>query len=109
MTQLSLIDGDTGLQVLVKTPSTSREFRMDFGNLLRGDSIASVASVVVTTVGDVVGSAAVSASAGTPEGRYVTFALSGGTHRERYKILVSVTTAAGHTLQGAGMLYVRSL
>lgn len=101
------IDPDTGLVVLVKQPAESREFAMDFTNLLVGSALSSVNSVVQANQNKVGGSTALTLGTPAVDGDSVTVQISDGTDDENYKITAEVVDTAGNTLEGEGMLYVR--
>lgn len=109
---MSHVDAATGLPVLVKQPSESREYDLDFTALLvPGETIAGITSVGSTIMGKVVGSADVSigSSSITSDSLKVRVRISGGTNGEDYKITAVVTTNQGNTVEGEGILRVIDL
>lgn len=99
----------TASTFLLKQPSETRNYIMDFTNLLGTDVISSVTSVSHTLRGGdtsdlVLGTASVIGS-----GMKVAFNISSGTHYNTYRVAVLVTTIAGQTLEGDGMLIVSNI
>jgi hypothetical protein len=91
-----------GLQTLKKQPSESRVYDMDFAaNMVAGETVTAVSSVVVDPVGLTIGTAVFS-------GQRIQFRLSAGTAGITYKITVVVATSAGNTLEGDGLLRVEN-
>ena len=88
--------------VLVKQPSETLPYAIDFTNLLpTGDTLASVTSVTATPSGTghlTLGTAAIS-------GTEVQFTIAGGEERT-YRIEALVVTAAGNIIEGDGRLLV---
>ena len=89
----------TAPQMLIKQPGETREFSMDFSNLLASSETISSPVVTSTPSGLTIGSATVSSGK-------VLFDISGGTHPVRYRIEVTVTSSGGSTLVGDGILKV---
>lgn len=106
MTQRAYVDPDTGLAVLTKQPLETKVFRIDFGNMLRGELLSSVSSVTATAQGKVAGAAAITPSSLSVSGRFVLFTMTGGTDGEHYKVTATVVSTSGQTLEADGMLYV---
>lgn len=89
---------------LIKQPSESRLFAMDFSaNLAAGESLASVVSVTVDKAGLTI------TDPPTYGGTKAQQRISGGTAETRYKVTFVVTTSAGNTLEGEGILQVMDL
>jgi hypothetical protein len=89
------------MTTLVKQPSESRLYKMDFKRSLDSeDKIMSVASVVATPSTVVIGEA-------VSDDRHVSFRVSGGTSGESYNITVVVITSKGETIEGDGLLIVK--
>jgi len=86
---------------LVKQPTETRAYAIDFVNLLAsGDSLASVTSGPTSTpTGLTFGSTAIS-------GTQVQFTIAGGTAGTSYRVEVIVTTANGEIIEGDGDLIV---
>lgn len=98
------------LPIRTKQPSEERLFDMDFGAVLRdGGELASVISAVAINQGNVDGSAELTVGSKSYSGEIAQVWLSGGTDLEDYQITIKVTTVAGETLEGDGMLQVREL
>lgn len=92
---------------LVKQPSESRLYSMDFSALLAaGESIASVTSFTAATPPD---AAALTISAIAASGPYAQARIAGGTAAFRYTVTAVVLTSLGNTLEGEGLLQVRNL
>ena len=89
----------TAPELLVKQPGESRQFSMEFANLLTTGETISDPVVTSTPSGLTVGSATVS-------GSKIVFTLASGTHPVRYRIEVTVTSSGGATLVGDGILRV---
>lgn len=101
-------DPETDLFVLTKQPWEELRYDMDFSGQMRdGDDLSSVSTVVVTNMGEVVGSDDVTASGETVSGDIAQVKLSGGTDLENYKITIRAITTDGDKIEGDGMLYVR--
>lgn len=90
----------------IKQPSESRLFTMEFAALLgTGESLSTVVTVVVDKVTVpvlVVSNTAVSGST-------LTFRLAAGLGGTRYKVTGIVTTSAGNTLEGEGIIQVEDV
>lgn len=98
------------LPIRTKQPAEVRLFDMDFRAVLRdGGSIASVSSATAANQGNVIGSAELTVGSTSYSGTKAQVWLSGGTDLEDYQVTITVTTAAGETLEGDGMLQVREL
>jgi len=89
----------TAPQMLIKQPGETREFSMDFSNLLASSETISSPTVTSTPAGLTIGSATISSGK-------VLFDISSGTHPVRYRIEVTVTSSGGSTLVGDGILKV---
>lgn len=89
---------------LIKQPSESRQFSMDFSALLApGESISSVTSVTALPAGLTLSGAPVSS------GAIATQRIAGGTNAIRYVVTYVVLTSLGNTLEGEGILQVKDL
>ena len=86
--------------VYIKQPSETKEYAIDFANLLAtGDSLAAVTSVTGTPSGlTITGESIV--------GTTVAFTVAGGADGVTYTIEVIATTTNGETLEGDGYLVV---
>lgn len=90
-------------QTLVKQPSESRLFSMDFSGLLAsGETVSGVTSATADKAGLVLGAPAFTTSAAQVR-------ISGGTDGVTYKITFVVTTSLSNTLEGEGLLSVEDL
>lgn len=103
---IEYVDAPTGLPLLEKQPAETRRFYMDFGEKLRGRTIASIVSLSIAGLGRITGAAALTPGAQTITGDSVTFTIAGGTSGEVYKITVLITDSDGNTLEGDGALLV---
>ncbi len=91
-------------QTLVKQPSESRVFAMDFAaQLADGESLTSVSSVTAAPSGLTISGAA------TLSGAVASQRIAGGTAGVRYVVTFVVTTSASNTLEGEGYLLVKEL
>jgi len=89
---------------LIKQPAESRLYTMDFSGLLaRGETLAGVTSVTATPTGLTL------VDPPTYSGVYASQRISGGTSGTRYTVTFLVTTSAGNTLEGEGILQVKDL
>lgn len=105
---MSYTDPDTDLFVLTKQPWEELRYDMDFSGQMRdGDDLSSVSAVVITNMGQVVGSGDVTSSGEVVSGDIAQVKLSGGTDLENYKITIRAITTDGDKIEGDGMLYVR--
>ncbi len=101
--------GVTAPQQLVKQPTETRTFSIDFSALLAsGESIKSSGPAPVVT-SQFAGGATTDLTIGTPAvvGNTVEFTIAGGTDCERYRIECLITTSSGQILEGDGILKVR--
>lgn len=88
------------MSVLIKQPSESKVYAIDFANLLdTGDSIDTVTSVESTPAGPTIFDKAKS-------GTEVRFTVADGTDGVFYTLEAIVETTNGETLEGEGYLYV---
>jgi glycine cleavage system aminomethyltransferase T len=92
------------MTVLIKQPSESRVYAVNFRNLLAaGDSVKTVTSVTASPTAELtIGTAVIS----SPR---VKFRVEDGVAGTSYRINVIVTTAGGDTLEGDGDLEVSNL
>lgn len=92
------------MTVLIKQPSESRVYAVNFRNLLAaGDSVKTVVSVTTSPAAQLtLGTAVIS----SPR---VKFRVEDGNAGTSYKITVTVTTTSGDTLEGDGELEVANL
>lgn len=95
-----------GAPTVIKQPSESRLYTMEFAALLGvGESLSTVVSVVVDKVTVPVLSVANTAVSGST----LTFRLAAGLGGTRYKVTGIVTTSAGNTLEGEGIVQVEDI
>jgi hypothetical protein len=93
-----------GPQTLIKQPSESRLFSMDFSALLApSETVTGVTSVTALPAGLTLSGSAV-ASGATANQRIL-----GGAGGVMYKVTFVVTTSLGNTLEGEGLLKVEDL
>lgn len=93
---------------LEKQPSESRLFDVDYsGDLLTGDTIATIVSSTITSKNHVAGSVLASLDSSNIGTGVVQLRISGGTDKEQYLVTVIITTTLGDTLEGDGLLNVR--
>ena len=93
-----------GVPTLIKQPSESRLYTMEFAaNLDEAETITGVSSVVAAPSGLTLD--------GPPgfSGTKATQRIAGGTNGVLYKVTFVVTTSNGNTLEGEGHLRVREL
>lgn len=88
---------------LIKQPSESRLFGMDFAARLGNDELLTVTSVSASPTG-----LTLSGSPGI-SGTEATQRIAGGTSGVKYKVTFVVVTAGGNTLEGEGILQVKDL
>lgn len=89
---------------LIKQPSESRLYSMDFSALLaKGETLSSVSSVVSTPAGLTLSGAA------SVSGVFAQQRITGGTSGIEYIVTFVVLTSAGNTLEGEGILQVKDL
>lgn len=95
------------MDTLVKQPSESRLFSMDFAALLaRGETVSSVSSVSITpTTSSPLSTSGAAAVSGTSAQQRLTGGLAG----TRYKVTFVVVTSLSNTLEGEGYLHVKDL
>jgi len=107
---MSTVDPATGLEVLIKQPSESREYDLDFSNLLGEEElIKTVVSVTSQIMGKVSGSSNVNivGYGVTSDRKKVRMRIEGGTDKEDYKITAQVDTYHNNRLEGEGILRVK--
>lgn len=91
----------SSIPTVIKQPSESRLYTMEFAALLAaGESLSAVTSVTV----DKVTTPVLAVSATAVSGSTLTFRLAGGLGGTRYKVTGIVTTSAGNTLEGEGIV-----
>lgn len=89
------------IPTVIKQPSESRLYTMEFAALLgSGETLSTVVSVLV----DKVTSPVLAVSATAVSGTQLTFRLASGLAGTRYKVTGIVTTSAGNTIEGEGII-----
>lgn len=89
---------------LIKQPSESRLYSMDFSPMLaHGETIASVTSCVATPVGLTLSGAPAASTV------FAHQRILGGTSGVRYTVTFVVLTSLGNTLEAEGILQVKDL
>ena len=107
---MSTVDPATGLEVLIKQPFESREYDLDFSNLLEEDEyLKTIISVTSTNLGKQSGSTNVTivGYSITSDKKKVRMRIEGGTNGEDYKITAQVDTYYNNRLEGEGLLRVK--
>jgi hypothetical protein len=99
-------------QRLVKQPSETRKFGMEFNNLLgTSETISTITSVVAEKIDGSVSdltlsSSGIESSTVSSKNSLVTFWVAGGTTGNTYKLEVLAVTSSSAILEGDGILYV---
>ena len=99
-------------QRLVKQPSETRKFGMEFNNLLgTSETITTITSVsaekIDGSVSDLtLSSSGIESSTVSSKNSLVTFWIAGGTTGNTYKLEVLAVTSSSAILEGDGILYV---
>jgi hypothetical protein len=89
------------LTTVIKQPSESRLFTMEFAALLAdGETVTGITSVTVAPVT----ASPLTASGNTFAGTQIQFRLAGGLETTRYKVTAIITTSSGNTLEGEGLV-----
>ena len=97
---------------LVKQPTETRKFGMEFNNLLgTSETVSSITSVVSekihgSTTDLTITSSGIETSTVSSKNSLVTFWVAGGTTGNTYKIEVLVATSSSAVLEGDGILFV---
>ena len=97
---------------LVKQPTETRKFGMEFNNLLgTSETVSSITSVVSekidgSTTDLTISSSGIETSTVSSKNSLVTFWVAGGTTGNTYKIEVLVATSSSAVLEGDGILFV---
>ena len=97
---------------LVKQPTETRKFGMEFNNLLGTcETVSSITSVVSekidgSTTDLTITSSGIETSTVSSKNSLVTFWVAGGTTGNTYKIEVLVATSSSAVLEGDGILFV---
>lgn len=90
-----------GIPTVIKQPSESRLYVMEFAAMLgSGEALSSVVSVTI----DKVTLSPLTKSGEAVSGTSLTFRLAGGLAGTKYKVTGIVTTSAGNTLEGEGIV-----
>lgn len=99
-------------QRLVKQPSETRKFGMEFDNLLStSETITTITSVFAEKIDGstsdlAITSSGIESSAVSSKNSLVTFWIAGGTTGNTYKLEVLAVTSSSAILEGDGILYV---
>ena len=99
-------------QRLVKQPSETRKFGMEFNNLLDTSEIVSGITSINSEKIDqsssdlTIATTGIETSSVSNKNSLVTFWVSGGTTGNTYKLEVLVNTSSSAILEGDGILYV---
>ena len=99
-------------QRLVKQPSETRKFGMEFNNLLgTSETISTITSVIAEKIDGSVSdltlsSSGIDSSTVSSKNSLVTFWVAGGTTGNTYKLEVLAVTSSSAILEGDGILYV---
>lgn len=92
--------------LLRKSPSTSRNYYVDFGAWaelnINGDTIASASTVTVSPSGPTIGSPVIS-------GTKIVFNIAGGSAGNTYTLTVTCTTSSGAVLSCKPILVVENI
>lgn len=105
---LEFIDVDTGLPLLEKVITETRQYYIDLTEKLRNASISNVISISTTPLGRVTSASALNILTFGIEGDAVYFSISGGTAGEVYRVTARVIDSSGQTLEGSGALLLTS-
>ncbi len=93
----------TAPEILIKQPSESLSYAIDFDKLLGGsETIASIVGgeVVITPTGPTISGSVI-------VGRTVEFRIVGGTDGTRYRVEAKIITSDSNTREGDGILLVQ--
>ena len=99
-------------QRLVKQPTETRKFGMEFNNLLgTSETVSSITSIVSekidgSTTDLTITSSGIETSTVSSKNSLVTLWVAGGTTGNTYKIEVLVATSSSAILEGDGILFV---
>jgi hypothetical protein len=99
-------------QRLVKQPTETRKFGMEFNNLLgTSETVSSITSIVSekidgSTTDLTITSSGIETSTVSSKNSLVTLWVAGGTTGNTYKIEVLVATSSSSILEGDGILFV---
>ena len=99
-------------QRLVKQPTETRKFGMEFNNLLNtSETVSSIASISSEKIDGsssdlTLATSGIETSTVSSKESLVTFWVSGGTTGNTYKLEVLVNTSSSAILEGDGILYV---
>ena len=99
-------------QRLVKQPTETRKFGMEFNNVLgTSETVTSITSIVSERIDGstsdlTVATTAIETSTVSNKDSLVTFWLAGGTTGNTYKLEVLVNTSSSAILEGDGILFV---
>lgn len=99
----------TAPTVLYKQPSEVRTYTMDFTNLLGDATIASISSVTSELRGGGTSTLSLGPAEADETNKKVIFIVSGGAHRNTYRIEIIIISSDSQTLEGDGLLTVTNL
>jgi hypothetical protein len=95
----------TAPQKLVKQPGETRQFSMDFSNLMStGETISDQTVTATLDCGD---ASDLTISSITVVSQIVYCWIAGGTHGTTHRVQFTATTSTSQIVQGDGILYVR--
>ena len=93
----------TAPTILYKQPSETRKYSMDFSALMSEDeTISAITSIVSELRGG--GTSDLSIEYEEIEGQTITMWISGGLHKQCYRVTVIITTSGSQILEGDGLL-----
>ena len=94
------------IPTVIKQPSESRLYTMEFAALLgSGETLSTVVSVTV----DKATTPVLAISGQVVSGSQLQFRLAGGLNGTKYKVTGVVTTSAGNTLEGEGIVQLEDI
>ncbi len=101
--------GVTAPQHLIKQPSETRTFSIDFGALLSAGETINGAGPAPVVTSQIRGGGTTDLTIGSPAvvGTTVEFTVAGGTDCKVYRIECLITTSSGQILEGDGMLRIK--
>ena len=100
----------SSVSTLYKKDVETRQYAMDFSNLLAtAETIEASSPAPVATQERVGGGVTTDLSIGVPaiSGQNVTVTIAGGIDGRKYRVNILITTSAGQILEGDGILSVR--
>lgn len=95
--------GQLDIPHLIKQPSESRVYSLDFtANMSNDETISSIDSFTIAPAGPTLGTPSAA-------GKIVQNRISGGTDGTNYKITVVITTSDSNILEGEAKLFVKDI